>query len=127
MDRGRRYDSGPRQSANHEVTIRVVCDVGTVAGHSDANLRTEAFVEDFRRHEKSLSTENKVNITGRLYDQISLPLKSVFVKWKHSNELGVNVYSISVDAGKLSSTLADLSRKAAGQAIRNSTERNDLI
>jgi hypothetical protein len=90
------------------ILVRIVCDSGTVTCEPEARNVAGDVVERIAEHKKNLSAENKVMITDRIFRQLKSPLKSRFVKWKHSPELDVDLYAASERALRVAPGPADL-------------------
>jgi hypothetical protein len=90
---------GPR------LTIRICCDACTVIDDPETDNLPQEFVDTIKKHGPAVSAENKVTLTERVFSRLDKPLKSIFVKRQHSNELGVDLYA---NAHPLVPTLAEL-------------------
>ncbi len=73
--------------------VRIACDTGTIPRDPEAHNYPGEFVDQLKKHEQAVSVENKVTITERLFRKLNPPWKSKFVKWRHSDELGVDLYT----------------------------------
>jgi hypothetical protein len=97
----------------HLLVIRIACDTGTATCDAETHALTGGFVDEFKQYEQAVSAENKVTITERVFQRLNKPLKSRFVKWKHSTELGVDLYSAAAAPGKSGHVLAGWSAEQA--------------
>ena len=76
--------------------IRIACDGGMATYDPGADKLTGEFIDNFKKHELALSPDNKVTITERIFRPLNNMLKSRFVKWRHSSELGVDLYFTAI-------------------------------
>jgi hypothetical protein len=90
------------------IVIRISCDTGTVAFDAATHTFAVECVDDFNKHRHSLSPENKVTITERIFSRLNDPLKSRFVPWKHSAEFGLDLYSATDAPVKLAIAAVEL-------------------
>ena len=116
-------------SADQErtITIRIACDAGTVTYDPEAHNLPEEFVDGFKKHEKVVSAEDKVTITDRIFRRLKNPVKSRFVKWKHSNELGVDIYATADAPETLGLAFADSSPEQVNPAAEAQPTRDGLM
>lgn len=91
------------------ITIRVACDAGELTYGPDADKLQNGFVDEFKKHRSVVSADNRVTITDRFFRQLNSSLKSTFVKWKHSNEVGADIYSIAAPSATRGLADANLS------------------
>ncbi len=98
------------------IKVRIACDAGEITYGPDADKLPDEFLDEFKKYKKVVSAENEVTITARVFRQLNNSLKSTFVKWKHSNELGVDIYSTAETPGKLGLAAPDLSLEQVNPA-----------
>jgi hypothetical protein len=75
------------------IMIRIACDVCTMIHDPEIYNLPRKFVDAFKEHGQSISVGNQVTLTERLFRHLDKLLQSRFGKWKHSTELGVDLYS----------------------------------
>jgi hypothetical protein len=107
------------------IIIRMACDIGTLTYDAEARSFAGDFLDEFKKHEHAVSAENQVTITERIFCQLKNPVKSRFGKWKHSPELGVDLYAAAEAPVKLA--LADLSSEQANPAEEEQARPGGLV
>ncbi len=66
------------------IMIRIACDVCTVIHDPETHSLPQEFADAFKEHGPAVSAGNKVTLTERVFRHLDKPLKSRFVRWKHS-------------------------------------------
>src|SRR5262249_17818678 len=89
------------------IMIRVGCDTCAIIHDPERHNLPQEFVDTFKEHGPSASAGNKVILTERVFRQLNRPLKSMFVKWKHSTELGVDLYVTTNSSVRVGPALAE--------------------
>jgi hypothetical protein len=74
------------------ISVRISCDTGLVTYDPEAS-RPQEFVGRLSKHELQISAPGQAVITERLYQRLCEELRSRFTLWKHSDELGIELYS----------------------------------
>jgi hypothetical protein len=90
------------------VMVRISCDIGTATYNAEAHNFAGQFVDKIKKFEQAMSVENRVTITERMFRQLNGSSKAQFVKWKHSPELGVDLFATPAEPTGLDIALADL-------------------
>jgi hypothetical protein len=109
----------------HLIAARIVCDTGTVACDPEVQNLPEEFVYQLKRHGEAVSADNKVTVTERVFRHLKTTLQSRFAKWKHSSELGIDLYSADAPAKSGPAlALANLSSEETTEVEHEPTSEN---
>jgi hypothetical protein len=90
------------------IVIRIACDSGMATFDPETQSFAGELFDKLKKNWHALSVENEVTITDRIFRQLKNPFQSRFVKWKHSKELGINLYSATETPIKPGLTNTDL-------------------
>jgi hypothetical protein len=96
----------PAAELGHPIRIRIACDYETVAADPEARDFPGGIGDALRQHRRAVGADNQVIITERLFGRLKGPLQAGFVKWKHSQELGVDLYSAAEASAPVGPRLA---------------------
>ena len=105
------------------ITVHIVCDICTVIHDPESHNLPQGFVDVFKEHGPSVSAGNKVTLTERAFRQLNQRLKSGFVKWKHSTEMGIDLYATASASVRLGPALAGCPQRRTSGGGPSSTKR----
>ncbi len=80
------------EDLGRQIVIRIVCDAGPISRELDGSSPKDEPTPATRKKWPFVSVSNKVIISERVFRELRDPLKSCFLKWKHSPELGMDFF-----------------------------------
>jgi len=127
-------DIRPSTRLDRPIVVRIACDAGTVACDPEPSNRPDDFVHKLLKFGRQVGEENRVTVTERIYRELTRPLKSRFVNWKYSSELGVELHRtppLEAETGPPDPTDSLLRRHAveetASQSAATTTPREQRV
>ena len=107
------------------LSVRVSLDMGMAVYNRNPGLITGDFLNAFLKHERAVSLVDEVTITQRIHRQLAAPLRKRFTEYKHSEELGCQIYRSSQARTGTGLSAASDATVPASRAV-SSTQEPDI-